>query len=351
MTRGVLSVLAVMGILLAWRTAALGQESAEALPPAEERESDVAGLVQQLDADRFSDRQAASEKLAAAGASAIPALIEAAQTGAPETAARSVNILGDHLMKGDPSVKAAAKTALETIAQGENAVAARRAKAALEESERPQTPPLAANGRPLPIRIFGGGIQGGIQIGQIGGNGQIQIQVAQNNGVQVRRVAIANNNGVKQIEAEEGGRKVKIKDDPNNGIEMEVTETKDGKETTQRYQAKNADELKKNHPDAHKIYEQYNNQGQPAPGNAAFDGARRIAETRIDSLQRSLQSLERTLDQLQNNLGQEKTKEIKQHIENVNKELDEAKKKLRDEPPARPAEEKANNQAENAGQN
>jgi exonuclease VII small subunit len=160
--------------------------------------------------------------------------------------------------------------------------------------------------------------------------------VAQNNGVQVRRVTMTNNNGVKQIEAEEGNRKVKIKDDPNNGIEMEVTETKDGKEATQKYQAKNAEELKKNHPEAHKIYEQYNNGPAQAPLAPAADAARRITQMRIDSLQRSLESLERSLDQLENGLGKEKTKEIKQHLETVKQELSEAKKKLTDEPPVRP---------------
>jgi hypothetical protein len=320
MTKYIFSVVPVAICILAHAVAA--QEPLESLPTADAREGDLGEWVKQLDADRFTDRQAASEKLAAAGARAIPALIEAAQSGPPETAARAVNILGDHLTKGDAPTQAAAKSALETIAQGQNAVAARRAKSALEESQKPQPP--AQNVRVLPLRIFGGGIQGGIQIP---GGGQIQIQVAQNNGAQVRRVAVANNNGVKQIDAQEGDRKVKIKDDPNNGIEMEVTETKDGKETTQKYQAKNADELKKNHPEAHKIYEQYNNQAQVrVPANLA----RRGAELRMDSLKRSVDSLERSLEQMEGELGKEKTKELKQHLENVKKELDELKKKFND---------------------
>jgi hypothetical protein len=318
-----------------WALSAAAQDAAQAPTTAETRESELATWVKQLDADRYSDRQQASEKLAAAGAEAIPALAEAAQSGAPEAAARAVNILGDHLLKGGGDLKAAAKAALETIAQGANPVAARRAKSALEESEKPPPDPVA---RQLPLRIFGGGVQGGIQIR---GGGQFQIQVAQNNnGVQIKRVSVSNNNGVKQIEADEGGRKVKIKDDPNNGIEIEVTETKDGKETTQKYQAKNRDELKKNHPDAHKIYEQYNNpaQVQIAPANNAV---RRSAEIRIDSLQRSVDSLERTLEIMENQLGKEKTKEIKQHLEIVKRELSEAKKKLGDEPAAQPEKQPA----------
>lgn len=69
------------------------------------------------------------------------------------------------------------------------------------------------------------------------------------------------NNGVKEIEAEENGRKVKITDDPAEGIKMEVTEKKDGKEATQKYAAKDAAELKTKHPEAHKLYEEYSQGG------------------------------------------------------------------------------------------
>jgi hypothetical protein len=61
---------------------------------------------------------------------------------------------------------------------------------------------------------------------------------------------VKNVNGVKDIEAEEVGRKVKIHDDPDEGIEMSVTEKKDVKEVTKVYKAKNAEELKEKHPEA-----------------------------------------------------------------------------------------------------
>jgi hypothetical protein len=73
----------------------------------------------------------------------------------------------------------------------------------------------------------------------------------------LKRMSIKIVNGVKDIEVEEKDRKIKIHEEPTGKIEVEVTQKKDGKEKTSKYQAENADELKKKHPEAHKIYEQY----------------------------------------------------------------------------------------------
>jgi hypothetical protein len=298
------------------------------LAPAQEPSEPAAGeslrpWIEQLDADRFADRQAASEKLKEAGIKAVPALAEAAETGAPETIARAVDLLADLLTKGDVDAKTSAKTALEKLAAGPNAIAARRAKAALEENEKPQPMPQPAIGRALPLQIFGNNLR-------VAG-GQVQIQVQANNGAQVRRMTVVNNNGVRQIEAEENGRTVKIKDDPNGVLEMEVTETKDGKPVTQKYQAKNADDLKQKHPEAHKLFEQYNNQAQ-AQARAAANPIQRSMQARIQSLEVQLQSLQRTLAPLEAEAGKTKADAIKKHLENVQKEIDEAKKKLAEEP-------------------
>jgi hypothetical protein len=88
---------------------------------------------------------------------------------------------------------------------------------------------------------------------------QIQIQVHAAANGKTRKVRLQN--GQKEIEVTENKRKVKIKEDPNGGIEIEATETKDGKETTQKYAAKNQDELKKKHPAAHKLYEEHSKDG------------------------------------------------------------------------------------------
>jgi translation initiation factor 1 (eIF-1/SUI1) len=80
---------------------------------------------------------------------------------------------------------------------------------------------------------------------------QLQVQGGAQ-GIKMRNV-----NGIKDIEVTENGRKVTIHDDPNQGIEVEIIETKEGKPVTRTFKAKNADELKKKSPEAHKLYKKY----------------------------------------------------------------------------------------------
>jgi hypothetical protein len=294
-------------------------------PPAPTAE--VANWIRQLDADRFVDRQAASDRLAEAGKLAISALQAAAETGSPETTARSIEVLAGHLSQSSAETRVAAQAALEQLAKSENALASRRAKAALAERDKMAMRFPAAPA--LPIRGFG------IPAAQIGG-GQFQIQINANNfapnnpaganpGVQVRRVTVINQNGVKQIDAEDGDRKVRIKEDPNNGIEMEVTETKEGQPVTQKYQVKNAAELKQKHPDVYKLYETYVAQA-PAPVSV-----RRSVEARIESLERLVDAQQRTMQGLENEVGQETAQAVKTHLEQAQKELQAAKNKLKDD--------------------
>ena len=63
--------------------------------------------------------------------------------------------------------------------------------------------------------------------------------------------------GVKDIEAEDAGKSIKIDDDPAKGIKIEVTSKKDGKDVTQKFEAKNAAELKKKSPEGYKLYQKY----------------------------------------------------------------------------------------------
>ena len=61
------------------------------------------------------------------------------------------------------------------------------------------------------------------------------------------RVSIKVVNGNKEIEADKGDRKVKIKEDAAGKIKMEVTDKNDqGKLNTEKYEADNADDLLKN---------------------------------------------------------------------------------------------------------
>ena len=181
--------------------------------------ADLDGWIEQLDAAEFSKRQDASKKLTEAGAAAIPALEKVAQGGAVEPAARSMDILKKHFAGKDEALKTVAEKALQRLADSNNPIASRRAKAVLN-------PP-----KPMPQPI---------------GNNRFQ------------RMQMKVVNGVKEINVETNGRKIWISDDPQNGIQMEVAETDDnGKADVKKFAAKNAEELKKEHPEAHKLYEEY----------------------------------------------------------------------------------------------
>jgi hypothetical protein len=196
----------------------------------------IAKLVEQLDADRYADRQAASEKLATIGKPAIAALFKAAVGESAEVTVRAIGLLGKFLESSDQETKNAAKSALETIAKSDRQGAARRAQELIK-------PP--AMGTPAP----GGN---GIALGRI----QFQVQ-AIGVGVGGSRKSMKVVNGVKEIEAEEDGKTVKITDDPQQGIKIEVTSKENGKDVTKKYEAKDAKELEKKHPEGYKLYKEH----------------------------------------------------------------------------------------------
>ena len=206
----------------------------------------LADLVKRLDAEGFADRQAAGDELLKRGKAAIPTVAEAAGDASAERATRALEILGKQLESSDAGARAAARGALEKLAAGESLSAKRAAEILKSKSQEP----AAAQPAPLGpgIRIFGGG----------GGAGAIRIAVAVGDGA-ARRVSVKDVEGVKEVEVVEGERTIKINADPTKGIQVQVTEKKDGKDVTKQFEAKDADELKEKHPEAHKLYEQYKN--------------------------------------------------------------------------------------------
>jgi hypothetical protein len=206
----------------------------------------IADLIKQLDADSFSERQAATTQLVERGKEAIDALKQAAASESAEASTRAFEILRKHLESKDAELKSAAKEALQKIAAGDNA-AARRAKDILNPkivspSEQPTPRPAIGGGG---IRVFGGG--------------RIAIAGAAAGGG--KRISVKEVDGVKEIEAVDGDRTVKINEDPGKSLKVKITEKKDGKEESQEYEAKNADELKEKHPEAFKAYEQWGKGG------------------------------------------------------------------------------------------
>ena len=214
---------------------------------------EVQRLVEELDANRFTQRQSAQQKLQEAGPAVFPELEKAVESNSRERSSRALDILKRHFTGADDAAKAAAKESLGRLGKSQNPAVAKQAAAILNPPEA-APPPDAAPPLGLP----------GPRIGPI----QMQFQFGGGGGGGFRRVSMKSVNGVKQIEAEENGRKVNITDDPNNGIKMEVKETKDGKEEVKKYEAKDAAELKTKHPEAHKLYEEYAKQpgGFPAQG-------------------------------------------------------------------------------------
>jgi hypothetical protein len=211
-------------------------------------------LLQQLDADDFDDRASASEQLSKLGKDALPALEEGVRSDSPEVATRSFDLLQQLFEKGDEAAKVAAKSSLDKLAQGSDRVAA-QAKKMLE----PKPVPMDPNDSTGRVRILGGGA---IRIlGPRMVRAPVPIAPAIVEGAVVRRgISISTTvggDGVKTITGDEDGKKVKIVEDPKKGIEGEYTETKDGKETTTKFAAPNADELKLKHPEAFKLYERF----------------------------------------------------------------------------------------------
>jgi len=259
-SKSIVSALVLSMLLGGW----LGLETThgDELAAAPAAPSSVRDLVRQLDADEFSQREDASRRLAELGAEAIPDLAKAAQGSSPEASARAFAILKKFISGDNPAVQGAAREALSGIAAQREAAkknnddalasAAAKAQEILGQSQaRYAGQPSVALPAPapgmLPPRIL---LPGRIPGHRVVGN----------------RISVRVVDGTREVEAEENqddGRKrnVKIVSDPKSGIRMEVTTTKDGKPVTEKYAAKDAESLKKDHPEAHKIYEQYNGAG------------------------------------------------------------------------------------------
>jgi len=234
-TRFALLIAAVAG------AASIARAAEDSAAQAPTDTAQIAALVKQLDSDSFAEREAASDKLGRIGRPAIEAVAEAALGDSLEVAIRSVDILKNMLKSEDEPTRKASKEALEKLTKEKRTAAAGRAARALKPAEE-----LLPPGAMLPpaAQLMPGAA---IQIAVAGGNAQ--------------KIQINTVNGVKTIDAEEADQKVKIVDDPNQGIKIEVTSKKNGKDVTENYEAKNAEALKKKHPEAYKIYNKYSHMG------------------------------------------------------------------------------------------
>jgi hypothetical protein len=311
------AVCLAMIVLLGGHAAPAAEDRAEpAAESAAATAEEIRALVEQFDSDKYAERQAASEKLGQIGLPAVPALIEAATGQSLEATVRSIELLTKLLESSDEAVRDAAKEALGKVAESDRPSAARRAQDALRAFEARQTAAAAA------IRPN----VGVIQLGVAGGG---------------RRVSVRTVDGVKTIEGQEGDQKVKIVEDPKQGIQMEVTDKNDdGKETTEKFEAKDAEELKKKHPKAYEIYVKYSQMGGGGAIQVQFGGNVQAIQAvplqrpnAVDTAARVLGSWGQTLDRLVSEEAikqapKESKEELKKKIGEMKEYLDKLEERL-----------------------
>ena len=239
------------------KPATAGQSPAAAVESIEQ-------LIEQLDAAEFDKREAACGKLAAKEKAAIAALEKAAANGNLEVSSRATTVLGKLLKSSDEATEKAATDALQHLADGDSPAAARKARSILDKKNalKNNVPGMSVPGMNVPGIIVPGNAFGG-QI--IINGGQLNI----GGGPGMRTMSVKNINGVKEINASEDGKTVKILDDPAQGIKVELAEKQNGKEVTKKYDAKNVEELKKNHPAGYELYKKYGGE-QPGAGVMQF---------------------------------------------------------------------------------
>jgi hypothetical protein len=213
----------------------------EAAAKSQPSPAEIGQWIKDLDSDTFATRQTAAEMLYQTGKPAIEPVAEASVGRSLEVTMQAINILHRLTQSTDKETHEAANDVLERLAKSESAAAV-PAKQALAPA--PAANPPVAN--PAIIRGFGGfggGFGGNIQIvpgGAIPAGG-MQVFRIQANGANANRVA----------DVDENGKRTHIEED-QNGIEVKVTEKVNGQDKTDTFKAKDADELKKKFPEAHK---------------------------------------------------------------------------------------------------
>jgi hypothetical protein len=189
--------------------------------------------VSQLGHERITERIKSEKQLIAAGNEAIPALAKGALAGNRATIEKSIDVLGKLAQSKDDKTREAARITLQMLSESDQPSTADRAKIALNTKE--------ADG----IKPFEGWNKPG---NQFAGGGDVN-----------RSVSISNINGLRTISVKEGPLETTIQDLRGGKILAQIT----GGEKPVELIAKNAEDLKKQLPEAAALYEQYagGNQG------------------------------------------------------------------------------------------
>lgn len=229
------------------------EESKPALPPVEV-DPKWLDTLDRLGGDSFADRRRAADELARGGVDGARALDAGLDHADAEIRERSIELLRKATKSADAEVREVAKSALsrkniplgpasapvdpqaQLLAQIQQfqlqqAILQRRAAA------RRANPPGFAQRMPGPPGLPGAPRAPGV-FPPPGFQGNFQGS------------KVIDANGERTIEITRNGSKITAKQHRDGSIEGEITKTVDGKETTEEFSAKNAEDLAAKHPEA-----------------------------------------------------------------------------------------------------
>ena len=198
--------------------AVLANDASESNPPTREQ---ISEWIDQLDSDDFVARDNAVQKLKAAGPLACNALAEAAVREGRDRRWQALRLLRIALEEGEPTWREAARQAFQKIAAGDREFSARFARDALRPKPDPAQIPTGV--RPPQPHSFPGPFNPPA--------------------ASVHRTAML----------QDGPRRVRIVECPNTGVEVQISEMKDGRQCLQECQAKDMAELEEKHPEVFKV--------------------------------------------------------------------------------------------------
>jgi len=214
--------------------------AAPVLEPADDTQAEVARHIKTLAEGDLLQRRETTSKLLEMGKVAVEPVAKEAGEGRKETMLHCFDVLTRLLASNNAETSAATKVELTKLTQSQNRPVALRANSALKLGEilgaraaRQAALPAGPNVVP-----------------------NVQLNVALNgaNGVKIQTTVI---NNERTIQVERGDERIEIRDKSGKDIVVRQTRTVDGKPKTDEFKAADSDELKKNHPEAFKLYEQY----------------------------------------------------------------------------------------------
>ena len=214
--------------------------AAPVVEPADDTQAEVARHIKTLAEGDLLQRRETTSKLLEMGKAAVEPVAKEAGEGRKETMLHCFDVLTRLLASNNAETSAATKVELTKLTQSQNRPVALRANSALKLGEilgaraaRQAALPAGPNVMP-----------------------NVQLNAALNgaNGVRIQTTVI---NNERAIQVERGDERIEIRDKSGKDIVVRQTRTVDGKPKTDEFKAADSDELKKNHPEAFKLYEQY----------------------------------------------------------------------------------------------